>query len=684
MKKLFVLSFVLSVACVAPAALTINAPATVLEGAPYEITISGLGSDAPLIIGLYDTNAAAYGNPDSWVVTAAAGNLSSVQNNFPSYGGVEVLVDDLMGAGVQDGLWATLNMVAGPSGSSLIFDLWDFRASSAITPSVAVVQFVSDLIHPEPYFYISSQSFSFVGYEAGTNPNNQSVRIANGGQQTLNWSVSDLNLLPDWLTVSPTSGSLVYDQNEVVTLSADITGLTDGQYSYVFEVVDPNALNSPQAITVDLEVIGPILELPSIKDFNFTAYLDGANPSNRNLWISNPGGGTLNWSVDTTGIPSWLTISPISGSLVGPSSIFGDATVLSVDITGLDAGIYSYVFEVADPDAQGSPQTITVGLEVIGPILDISNTDFNFTAYQDGANPSDQILTVSNTGGGTLNWMADITGIPSWLSISPTSGSLAHTVSDDITLSVDIASLTDGNYSYSFEVEDPSAENSPQAITVDLEVIGPILDVSNTEFNFSTDLGGPDPDDQILTISNSGGGTMNWSADTAGIPFWLTISGPAGGSLSYGQSDQLTLSAAVAGLSEGIYAYTFDVAAPDAEGSPDAIQVELNYGNICYTGPDFDEWVAVGRPESWCNPDQSLGDADGSTEIIGKKSRQVGFNDLDILLAGFNKPYSGDPVIDPWIAADFDHAAEIIAKKSRRVGSNDIDVFLTWYNQPLD
>ena len=49
-----------------------------------------------------------------------------------------------------------------------------------------------------------------------------------------------------------------YDENEPVTLSVDTTGSAEGQYSYTFDVVAPEAINSPQTITINLR-IGPIL-----------------------------------------------------------------------------------------------------------------------------------------------------------------------------------------------------------------------------------------------------------------------------------------------------------------------------------------------------------------------------------------------------------------------------------------
>lgn len=99
----------------------------------------------------------------------------------------------------------------------------------------------------------------------------------------------------------------------------------------------------------------------------------------------------------------------------------------------------------------------------------------------------------------------------------------------------------------------------------------------------------------------------------------------------------------------------------------------------CYTGPDVAQWNLVGQPDSWCYVSQCHGDANGATEIIAKQTRTVGYDDIAILVDGFNKAYT-DPVTNPWIAADFNHASEVIAKQTRRVGYDDINVLLAWFN----
>ena len=63
--------------------------------------------------------------------------------------------------------------------------------------------------------------------------------------------------------ITPISGSLNANESEPVSLSVDVTGLTAGQYSYTFQIFDPNtSYDSPQFVTVQLFVRGDYIVVP--------------------------------------------------------------------------------------------------------------------------------------------------------------------------------------------------------------------------------------------------------------------------------------------------------------------------------------------------------------------------------------------------------------------------------------
>jgi len=123
------------------------------------------------------------------------------------------------------------------------------------------------------------------------------------------------------------------------------------------------------------------------------------------------------------------------------------------------------------------------------PTIGLSPTSLTFNAVEGGANPPSQTVTVTNTGpaGSTLNWSA--TDDATWLSESPTSGSLASGASEPMTVSVNITGLVAGTYYATITVSDPNATNNPQTVNVTL-VVEPAAGNNWVEKADTPDVGG--------------------------------------------------------------------------------------------------------------------------------------------------------------------------------------------------
>jgi len=119
-------------------------------------------------------------------------------------------------------------------------------------------------------------------------------------------------------------------------------------------------------------------------------------------------------------------------------------------------------------------------------------------------------------------------------------------------------------------------------------------------------------------------------------------------------------------------------------------EADVNYSGCliasseCYTGPDYTEWVTVGKPDSWCYPKQCHGDATGGPEQYGRNNWvAVGLADFQVLAGGYNDNSYVDPATDPWIAADFTHNAEQYGRNNWvRVGLADFQILAGYYNDP--
>jgi hypothetical protein len=98
------------------------------------------------------------------------------------------------------------------------------------------------------------------------------------------------------------------------------------------------------------------------------------------------------------------------------------------------------------------------------PIISFDPATFTFTFLCDGTPPAGQGLTITNSGGSTLEWLVART--QAWLSLVPLNGSGGGTVS----VSILTTGLTPGVYTDTITITAPGAENSGVTIPVTLTV----------------------------------------------------------------------------------------------------------------------------------------------------------------------------------------------------------------------
>ena len=319
---------------------------------------------------------------------------------------------------------------------------------------------------------------------------------------------------------------------------------------------------------------------------SFTGQQNGSNPADQTLSISNTGGGTLSWSVSDDA--TWLSLSPTSGSSTGET----DSVTVSVNTSGLSAGTHNGTITITGTGATNTPQTVTVTLTVTSaaPTITRSPTTMSFTGQQGGSNPANQALSISNTGGGTLNW--SVSDNAAWLTLSPTSGDSTGET-DSVTVSINTSGLSAGTYNGTITITGTGATNTPQTVAVTLTVtsVAPTITRSPTTMSFTGQQGGSNPANQALSISNTGGGTLNWSVSDDAA--WLSLS-PTSGS-STGETDSVTVSINTSGLSAGTYNGTITITGTGATNTPQTVTIALT---IATSGSS----TIVGGVKGFVNP----------------------------------------------------------------------------------
>jgi len=317
-------------------------------------------------------------------------------------------------------------------------------------------------VYHMPLICCNPKSFSFNATEGDSNPAGQTLEISNSGIDTISWTLSDD---AEWLSEDPTSGSST-GEHDLVDVSVDIAGMSDGDYSANITITADGADNSPWVVPVSLH-IDPWTPQISFdpESLSFTAAEGGSNPAPETLDIWNSGVDMLDWSLSDDA--DWLSEDPTGGSSTGEH----DWVSVLVDSVGMSAGDYSANITITADGAGNSPQKVPVSLHIssaaAAPVISFNPKSLSFTAGEGDSNPANETLEIWNSGVDTLHWT--LSDDAAWLSENPTSGSSTGE-RDTVVLSVDIAGMSDGAYSTSITIAAPGASNSPQTVPVALYV----------------------------------------------------------------------------------------------------------------------------------------------------------------------------------------------------------------------
>ncbi|MCH9024441.1 MAG: BACON domain-containing protein, partial [candidate division Zixibacteria bacterium] len=257
-------------------------------------------------------------------------------------------------------------------------------------------------------------------------------------------------------------------------------------------IIDPNA---PSDIVLSKDSL------------SFSSIEGGPSPAFQEFDISSSSGEIIDFSLSENA--PWLIVTPISGNT--PRTIR-----VTINNIGLTAGNYAETIIVNSAAAANTPLEVEITLDVAlpPPTIGLSPNIFFFNAIAGEANPDTKILTITNTGGSTLDWSAS--NSESWLNINPVSGG----DSNDVTISIDITGLPFGEYADTIIVSDPQATNSPTKVPVNLSVASdlPII-VVDSPSNFIIIKTGTGPIDSVFFyVRNGGGGTMNFWVESGGSP----------------------------------------------------------------------------------------------------------------------------------------------------------------------
>lgn len=197
-----------------------------------------------------------------------------------------------------------------------------------------------------------------------------------------------------------------------------------------------------------------------------------ANDQDEDTFLNTPLGLTLDYH-DPDGLPSPAVVSiqsnPQSGTLESEGAANEYLYTPNTDFSGLDF----FTYNVSDGMAESRTAIVRVRVGNL-PEIDLHPEILNLAASTpDQPLQTTRTITVTNSGGSTLEWSAAALPGPTTIAVSPASGSLASGESAQLFVQIDVASLGPGAYDQVVRFTAPDAVTSPVDLPVFLRLRAP-------------------------------------------------------------------------------------------------------------------------------------------------------------------------------------------------------------------
>jgi hypothetical protein len=407
-------------------------------------------------------------------------------------------------AAVSEGDW--LKIESGSSGSNGGIITCSFPAYTEVEERTGTIEVIAVGATGSPKFVTVTQAPAPAKPILAVSPLEQKVQypggtttfeVSNSGTGTMFWTAT-VTEGGSWLSVTPQSGT----NTGTITCSYTANETTSGRTGKIRVTAD-GVPGSSTDVTVT-QAAAPAKPILTVDPLN----RDVPNTSDTTTFVvSNSGTGIMSWTASVTEGGTWLSIAPLSGTNTGTITCSYTANEATSGRTG--------TIRVTADGANGSSSTdVTVTQAPAKPILKVDPPN------QDVPNTSGTTtFNVENGGTGTMRWTASVTEGGTWLSVTPSSGMNTGT----ITCSYTANETTSARTGTIRVTADGANGSSPADVTVTQAPAKPILkvdppnqDVPNTSGTITFD------------ISNSGTGTMFWTASVTEGGSWLSIAPVSG------------------------------------------------------------------------------------------------------------------------------------------------------------
>ena len=443
---------------------------------------------------------------------------------------------------------------------------------------------------------VSSAALTYTGVVGQAGPASQSIVVTNSLGGVLRWQASvATNIGGNWLSVTPSTGSLTSSQSAALSVSvAQFNTLTPGTYNGTVTLTGTDNAGhtvpgSPQVIPVSFVLQAPCAVTTGPTRLTFTSLVGQVAVPTQPLTIAASGACTHGVSWTATSAASWLLPTPATGTAT--LSVAGRSNI-GIASSSLIAGSYTSTITVTAIDsvtqqAIGAPVVVSVNLLVqqACTLQAPSATTEAFTTVA-GQNPTAQTfsLAVSGvcTGNVTITPTVTLGSGTGWLTVTPTTASVSSGGTATFTVTVIGQALKAGSYGGSITLAGSTGgatiAGSPQTVGITVTVTSP-ASLSASAGAASTH-GTDGVTTQPVNIANTGHTSLNWTASLSNAPSFVSL-GTASGTLAAGATTSTGVVVDASKATAGNYTANVTITGTDpttgvaAIGSPVTVTITI-------------------------------------------------------------------------------------------------------------
>jgi trimeric autotransporter adhesin len=414
-----------------------------------------------------------------------------------------------------------------------------------------------------PTLTASPTSISFLASAGASSPPPARIVSVLGTPAGASFTVKVPSNQP-WLSAAIVTGQIPGS----ISISVNPSTLAAGQtYSGQVIVSGPDQTQAVINISLEFDLSTPATMSVAPDHLTFATVASGAAIAS-SVAVNNLGGGMVNYTA--TAADAWVVLAGNSGSATSAAPA---RQAFTINPAGLGAGTYHSSIQFQNSDGSLVTVPVTLAVNALSQSIGLVPAALTFTT----ARLASTGLAVTDTGLGSMSWQATPLTLAggSWLSVNPSSGS-ASAIPSAANVNVDPAGLMPGTYYGAAQVTSTNAGDSPQSVSVLMNVIDalfqgePVVSPQGVLLVNS-------PVTVTLTTLGSGQATFMAKPSTTDGTNWLGVS-PASGTIGAYTTSAVQLEVNSAGLAPGLR--TGSVRFTFGDGNQSVVSVTMLVPNL--------------------------------------------------------------------------------------------------------